>query len=263
MSVVKLFYNFLLSNFFKFMSLFILNFFLFFSFSTYAEEATTDSTVSPEQKVLEDVAEDVPTQADSGEVTQDLESDKDEEVAPNSQIAESANEDSDPSSSEGEETVSNSQIVKDSDQTSDAGNVDILLEIKSLVPSYKYNPSDKENPFTPPGQVGEQDLETPEKDRLHPVEEDEWDNIELKAIIWGKDEQVIPRALFQTSDKKTYTLTKNDRIGKERSLIFRIDSNKVWAMKPFIDPGTGVVGYEPHEKKLDSEKKDGNLYYER
>ncbi len=159
-------------------------------------------------------------------------------------------------------------IKEDSQDSASQKDQEMLLEIKSLIPVYRYSPSEKEDPFSPPGQIGMVDLETKEKDVLHPVERDNLENIQLRAIIWGQNDEVVPRALFETTDQQTYTLTKNDRLGKERALIFKIETDRVWIMKPFVDPGTGVIGYEPDQKVLgdsnqQQQQKGGNLYYEK
>ena len=168
-----------------------------------------------------------------------------------------------------EEVITEDVATKDAatKDTPTATDDELRIKIKSYLTPYKYDPSgQKRDPFDPPGQIGGVIVETPEDERLHPIERDDLDNIRLKAIISGPHENVIPRALFETSGK-TYTLTKNDRIGKEGALIFRIESDRVWLMKPFADPGTGVVGYEPEEKILgygsSQQQQNKGLFYER
>ena len=139
----------------------------------------------------------------------------------------------------------------------------LRLKIKAYTPDYKYTGEGKKDPFSKPGAL--KDVTTIPEERLHPVEQDSIDNIQLRAIIWGRD-GVIPRALFETRNK-TYTLTKNDRIGQEGALIARIETNRVWTMKPVTDPATGQVRFEPYEKTLQtsggSSAKGTELFYER
>jgi len=140
----------------------------------------------------------------------------------------------------------------------------LRLKIKAYTPDYKYTAEDKKDPFSKPGAL--KDVTTLPEDRLHPVEQDSIDNIQLKAIIWGRD-GVIPRALFEIQNK-TYTLTENDRIGQEGALIARIETDRVWTMKPVTDPTTGLVRFEPYEKTLSSagggsDAKGTELFYER
>lgn len=140
----------------------------------------------------------------------------------------------------------------------------LKLKIKAYTPDYKYTLEDKKDPFSKPGAL--KDLTTSPEDRLHPVEQDSIDNIQLKAIIWGRD-GVIPRALFEVQNK-TYTLTENDRIGQEGALIARIETDRIWAMKPVTDPASGLVRFEPYEKILSpagagSATKETELFYER
>ncbi len=138
---------------------------------------------------------------------------------------------------------------------------DLKLKIKSYIPEYKYTVEDKKDPFSKPGAL--KDVTTLPEDRLHPVEQESIDNIQLKAILWGKD-GVVPRALVETKNK-TYTLTENDRIGQEGALIARIEMNRIWAMKPVTDPSTGLLSFEPYEKTLSakSNKQEAELFYER
>lgn len=139
----------------------------------------------------------------------------------------------------------------------------LRLKIKAYTPDYKYTGEGKKDPFSKPGAL--KDVTTLPEERLHPVEQDSIDNIKLRAIIWGRD-GVIPRALFETQNK-TYTLTKNDRIGQEGALIARIETNRVWTMKPVTDPATGQVRFEPYEKTLQTSggasAAGTELFYER
>ena len=139
----------------------------------------------------------------------------------------------------------------------------LQLKIRAYTPDYKYTGEDKKDPFSKPGAL--KDVTTVLEDRLHPVEQDSIDNIQLKAIIWGRD-GVIPRALFETQNK-TYTLTENDRIGQEGALIARIETDRIWAMKPVTDPATGLIRFEPYEKTLSTASSGGTkgteLFYER
>ena len=146
-------------------------------------------------------------------------------------------------------------------------NVDgeVETKIKQYIPVYKYDPVNKKDPFSQPGGLGIKSLVTDPKERLHPVEFQNIDDLKLRAIIWSRD-GIIPRALFETADTKTYTLTKNDRVGQERAVIFRIDTDRVWLMKPFIDPNTGKTGYEPVEKKLsqvEARERQKKFFFER
>ncbi len=139
----------------------------------------------------------------------------------------------------------------------------LKLKIKAYTPDYKYTIEDKKDPFSKPGAL--KDVTTLPEDRLHPVEQDSIDNIQLRAIIWGRD-GVVSRALFETKNK-TYTLTENDRIGQEGALIARIETDRIWAMKPVTDPATGLVRFEPYEKTLNTSSGGGakgtELFYER
>ena len=164
------------------------------------------------------------------------------------------------------EEVVSEEVVSENSKDPSQKDESLRIKIKSFLIPYKYDPSGQaRDPFDPPGQLSEITFITPEDERLHPIEKDDLENIQLRAIISGQHENVIPRALFETSDKKTYTLTKNDRLGREGALIFRIEADRVWLMKPFADPGTGIVGYEPEEKILGytPKQKKGSLYYER
>ena len=139
----------------------------------------------------------------------------------------------------------------------------LRLKIKAYTPDYKYTGEGKKDPFSKPGAL--KDVTTIPEERLHPVEQDSIDNIKLRAIIWGRD-GVVPRALFETQNK-TYTLTKNDRIGQEGALIARIETNRVWTMKPVTDSATGQVRFEPYEKTLQTSGSSSSagteLFYER
>ncbi|MDE0151293.1 MAG: hypothetical protein OXK80_02195 [Bdellovibrionales bacterium] len=140
----------------------------------------------------------------------------------------------------------------------------LRLKIRAYTPDYKYTIEDKKDPFSKPGAL--KDITTLPEDRLHPVEQASIDNIQLRAIIWGRD-GVVPRALFEVQNK-TYTLTENDRLGQEGALIARIETDRIWAMKPVTDPATGLVRFEPYEKTLStaaagSAAKGMELFYER
>lgn len=140
----------------------------------------------------------------------------------------------------------------------------LRLKIRAYTPDYKYTIEDKKDPFSKPGAL--KDVTTLPEDRLHPVEQASIDNIQLRAIIWGRD-GVVPRALFEVQNK-TYTLTENDRLGQEGALIARIETDRIWAMKPVTDPATGLVRFEPYEKTLSTVAAGGaakgmELFYER
>ena len=64
---------------------------------------------------------------------------------------------------------------------------------------------------------------------------------------------------------KLTLLTENDRIGQEGALIARIETDRIWAMKPVTDPATGLVKFEPYEKTLNTSgaTKGTELFYER
>ena len=246
------------------MSLFIWRFFLFFSLSilgsfTFAQEPVSDSTeIDFETQKISEVSGEL--ELEQVVATEGLEESSEEESENSSSVSNEVNEADEINFDESLETVDEPEAIVKSNKEDQ----EMLLQIKSLIPKYKYNPSDQgdQDPFTPPTQL--EGIATSEKDILHPVEKDSFDNIQLRAIIWARNEDAVPRALFETTDQKTYTLTKNDRLGKERALIFKIETNRVWVMKPFIDPGTGAIGYQPKEKTLDDKKqKDGSLYYEK
>ena len=139
---------------------------------------------------------------------------------------------------------------------------DLELEIKQRIKSYTYDPILRKDPFTKPG-VLDTTLSVSPEETIHPVEEESIESLKLKAIIWSSD-GVIPRALFETSKGRSYTLSKNDRIGSQGSIIYRIDTNRVWFMKPFIDPVSKQLGYRPNEISLEREKNvSEELWYER
>lgn len=144
---------------------------------------------------------------------------------------------------------------------SDGISEEIKLKVKSFLHPYIYDPEKKKDPFQKPETLKEWEKVKIE-DRFHPVENESIDAIKLRAIIWGKD-NVIPRALFETSDGKSYTLTKNDRLGDEGSIIYRIDMDRILVMRPYFDPNTGLKAFEPYEKRLKSEKSEDNFYYEK
>ena len=165
----------------------------------------------------------------------------------------------------GEEPPQTAQDLQnmDSPEDSSAGNDKLQLKIKSSLSPYIYDPSNKKNPFSKPKALEFEAIETDPKNRLHPVEFESLNNLKLRAIIQGGG-NIVPRALFETANRQTYTLTKNDRVGMEGAVIHRIDSDRVWVMKPFIDPNTGQKGFEPIIIEFSKERKStGNFYYER
>ena len=158
------------------------------------------------------------------------------------------------------------EVVEQTEVVQEEGSEEVKtlrLKIKAYTPDYKYTAEDKKDPFSKPGAL--KDMTTLPEDRLHPVEQDSIDNIQLRAIIWGQD-GVVPRALFETQNK-TYTLTENDRLGQEGALIARIETDRIWAMKPVTDPATGLIRFEPYEKALSTASsgatKGTELFYER
>ena len=172
-------------------------------------------------------------------------------------------EEEDPSSEETAENPDSPSPEEAPQEQLSQESSETLIEIKTLSPPYIYDPLDKKDPFSKPGAL--KTVETDPKERIHPVEQESIENIQLRAIIWGKD-GITPRALFETQDKKAYTLTQNDRLGSESALIYKIESDRVWAMKPFVDPTTGLTGFEPYEKTLrqvGSEANTGGFFYER
>ena len=165
------------------------------------------------------------------------------------------------------QTAQDSQeaLAEQEDASAGRGNLDdkIQLKIKSGLSPYIYDPSNKKNPFSKPKALEFKAIETDPKNRLHPVEFESLNSLKLRAIIQGEG-GITPRALFETADRQTYTLTKNDRLGMEGAVIHRIDSDRVWAMKPFIDPNTGQRGFEPTMIEFTKERKNtGDFYYER
>lgn len=139
---------------------------------------------------------------------------------------------------------------------------DLKLQIKQRIKSYTYDPILRKDPFAKPGGL-ETTVDVSPEEAIHPVEEENIENLRLKAIIWSND-GVIPRALFETAKGNSYTLSKNDRIGNQGSIIYRVDTNRVWYMKPFIDPVTKQLGYKPNGISLEKEKKvSEELWYER
>ena len=135
---------------------------------------------------------------------------------------------------------------------------------KLFLPPYIYDSTNKKNPFAKPGILAEEELIIDPGDRLHPVENESLDVIQLRAILLGK-ENVIPRALFETSDGRAYTLTKHDRIGDEGAIIYRIEEDRVHVMKPFFDPNTGNKAFNPDSIALKNDRSSSakNFWYER
>ena len=132
---------------------------------------------------------------------------------------------------------------------------DKVGRIKQLIPIYTYDPLFRKDPFTQP-----KESDIPTEAGIHPIEDENIDDLKLKAIIWSRD-GVIPRALFETKSGKTYTLSKNDRL-KGGAVIYRVDTNRVWYMQPFVDPTTKQLGYKPNDIALSSQQKE-ELWYER
>ena len=132
---------------------------------------------------------------------------------------------------------------------------DKVGRIKQLIPVYTYDPLFRKDPFSQPKKS-----EIPTEAGIHPIEDENVDDLKLRAIIWSRD-GVIPRALFETKSGKTYTLSKNDRL-KGGSIIYRVDSSRVWYMQPFVDPTTKQLGYKPNDIALSSQGGE-ELWYER
>ncbi len=162
-----------------------------------------------------------------------------------------------------EEVATDTLSIEQSPDEQVSQESDIEFKIKSFIPPYIYDPSRKKDPFLKPEEAKERSVsvESDPKERLHPVEFESIDDIKLRAILWSQD-GVVPRVLLETSDNKTYTLTKNDRIGTEKAIIYRIDQDRIWAMRPFIDPGGGT-GYRPYEKRMSSRNEKSSLIFER
>ena len=133
---------------------------------------------------------------------------------------------------------------------------DKVGRIKQLIPIYTYDPLFRKDPFSPP----KESVDIPSEIGIHPIEDENVDDLTLRAIIWSRD-GVIPRALFETKSGKTYTLSKNDRL-KGGSIIYRVDTNRVWYMQPFVDPTTKQLGYKPNDIALSSQGGE-DLWYER
>ena len=185
---------------------------------------------------------------ESGEQTQEEVSDSTEVQEEDSDAVETSNE---------EQTQETFDAVSQEDQA-------LQLKIKEKISTYEYDPLLREDPFAKPGAVDEV-LELGEK--IHPLEEEEVESLKLKAIIWSND-GVIPRALFETGNGQTYTVSKNDRIGSRGSVIHRIDRNVVWYMRPVRPPGSEQIRYEPERLPLDGkdpreEQREGGLWYEK
>ena len=132
---------------------------------------------------------------------------------------------------------------------------DKVGRIKQLIPVYTYDPLFRKDPFSQP-----KESDIPPEIGIHPIEDENVDDLKLKAIIWSRD-GIIPRALFETKSGKTYTLSKNDRL-KGGSIIYRVDTNRVWYMQPFVDPTTKQLGYKPNDIALSSQEGE-ELWYER
>ena len=238
--------------------------YLFFSFFSFSEEnqPVLDVPESSEEAVVN-----VPTNTPPAEEAVNAQAEKPvntQAEKPVEETAVSAQTDSPPAEQPPEEDEDLSAVLEeDENVTEDLDeNVRTLkLKIKAYTPNYKYTVEDKKDPFSKPGAL--KDVTTLPEDRLHPVEQESIDNIQLRAIIWGRD-GVVPRALFETKNR-TYTLTENDRIGQEGALIARIETHRIWAMKPVTDPSTGLVSFEPYEKTLSpsGQKQGMELFYER
>ena len=185
-----------------------------------------------------------------------------EEQAQNSDAVETSSEEQ-AQSSDAVETSNEEQIQETFDAVSQEDQA-LQLKIKEKISTYEYDPLLREDPFAKPGAVDEV-LELGEK--IHPLEEEEVESLKLKAIIWSND-GVIPRALFETGNGQTYTVSKNDRIGSRGSVIHRIDRNVVWYMRPVRPPGSEQIRYEPERLPLDGkdpreEQTEGGLWYEK
>lgn len=238
----------------------LIHFLLFFmGFFSFAEDDVLDVPESSTSAVVDiqvDVSagEQEPFQAEAQEVVP-------EGSAPAAEALEEDLQTNEPSAPQ--EVVQEEKLEQPVQEGESEEIKSLKLKIKAYTPDYKYTGEGKKDPFSKPGAL--KDITTLPEERLHPVEQDSIDNIRLKAIIWGRD-GVVPRALFEIQNK-TYTLTKNDRIGQEGALIARIETSRVWAMKPVTDPATGQVRFEPYEKTLKTSSgpsaKETELFYER
>ena len=155
------------------------------------------------------------------------------------------------------------EVITESSNALSQEDLEIQLKIKERVSTYEYDPILREDPFAQPGI---EDIPDFLGEKIHPLEEENMDSLKLKGIIWSND-GVIPRALVEAGGQ-TYTVSKNDRIGKQGAVIHRIDRNVVWYMKPTRPPGTEQIRYQPERLPLDgsessNDQKEGGLWYER
>ncbi len=114
-----------------------------------------------------------------------------------------------------------------------------VVEIHRLLRGYEYDPEDRRNPFVSFVNPEERSrIVQPEQPVivLTPAEKYELSDMRLIGLKWipgdGKS-----TALFQTPDNITHSLQKNDRIGKNRGVIYELREDEVVILEPRINLG--------------------------
>lgn len=155
---------------------------------------------------------------------------------------------------------------EEADLTKTNNSEESAIRVKSLAP-YIYDPINKADPFARPTGTLALSADSKPEDRLHPIEDESFDTLTLKAILWSNGNDGRNSKVLVEAKNQTYTFAENDRLGKERALIYRIDQDRIWTMKPYIDPNTGIEGYRPESKRLalsrDTNTNQSELIYER
>ena len=141
-----------------------------------------------------------------------------------------------------------------------------LVEIYSMLKAYKYDPSQRKDPFDPwqPKKKVVEKVDTKEEEVViptdHPTGEYNIKELTLVGIKWGS-RSGPPKALFKTPDNVLHNMQEKDRIGNNRGVIYKMREDEV----VILEPNQGVIeegeeAYSPIIVRLDRvKKKDKNL----
>ncbi len=110
-----------------------------------------------------------------------------------------------------------------------------ILEIYKLLSDYQYDPSNRRDPFKPIQIYEEEEVvknETViELPPTYPTGEYDLSEIKLVGIKWNS--KLGPsKALFKTPDDTLHYLQKNDRIGRNWGVIYRLKEDEVVVLEP-------------------------------
>jgi len=111
-----------------------------------------------------------------------------------------------------------------------AGQAEETTEFGAVSEGYRYDPSDKRDPFR--SYRWERLADQKDESTLGPLEQFELEQLSVTAVIWDTGK---PRALVSDPSGQSYVVREGTRVGKNEGRVIHIGDNLVLVKETYVD----------------------------